>query len=155
LINYAKGFTLDIEIIEDVIHDCFVYIWNNKSNLTELDNIRPYLMVSLRHRLLKYLKKKSKVELKEENDSFLEYDESIETIMIKHEFKLELKGQLNDSYQILSSRQKEAIFLRYMDSMEYEEICKIMDINYQSVRNLISQGIKKLEEHLKKKIKNI
>ena len=138
-------------MIEDVIHDLFVSIWNRRMNISSCDNIRPYLLVSLRHALLKVLKRNSKTELKEEVESFHEEERSIESKIIEEEFRLEMTSELDKAYQVLSDRQKEAIFLRYMESMDYEDICSIMDINYQSVRNLISKGIKKLSEHFKEK----
>ena len=94
-------------------------------------------------------KKNQKVEHKEINDSFVSEQSSIEDGMIQSEFNLELKNRLKLGLEILSSRQKEAIFLRYHNGMEYDDICDIMDIGYQSVRNLISSGIKKLQKHLK------
>jgi RNA polymerase sigma factor (sigma-70 family) len=44
----------------------------------------------------------------------------------------------------LSPRQRKAIVLYYIEEKKYEEICAIMDMNYQSVRNLIHRGISKL-----------
>lgn len=85
-----------------------------------------------------------------ENESFLEKELSVEEKIIEEEFNTEMEGQLQDAYIILSQRQKEAIFLRYHESMEYDQICEIMSINYQSVRNLISTGIKKLASEMKK-----
>ncbi len=127
----------------------FVYIWQKRESLSDLNNIRPYLLVSLRHKILNTAKKNQKVEHKEINDSFVSEQSSIEDGMIQSEFNLELKNRLKLGLEILSSRQKEAIFLRYHNGMEYDDICDIMDIGYQSVRNLISSGIKKLQKHLK------
>ena len=50
--------------------------------------------------------------------------------------------------QQLSSRQREAIFLKFYEEMDYQEVAAAMDINYQSVRNLIFNGIKKLRDIL-------
>jgi len=44
----------------------------------------------------------------------------------------------------LSPRQRKAIVLYYIEEKKYEDICVIMDMNYQSVRNLIHRGISKL-----------
>ena len=44
----------------------------------------------------------------------------------------------------LSPRQRNAIELYYIEEKKYEDICTIMDMNYQSVRNLIHRGILKL-----------
>jgi RNA polymerase sigma factor (sigma-70 family) len=44
----------------------------------------------------------------------------------------------------LSPRQRKAIILYYIEERKYEDICVIMEMNYQSVRNLIHRGITKL-----------
>jgi RNA polymerase sigma factor (sigma-70 family) len=44
----------------------------------------------------------------------------------------------------LSPRQREALTLYYIEERKYEDICKIMSMNYQSVRNLMHRGLTKL-----------
>lgn len=47
----------------------------------------------------------------------------------------------------LSGSQREAIYLRYIMEMEYDEIVKILNINAESVRKLVYRGIDRLREH--------
>ena len=49
----------------------------------------------------------------------------------------------------LSPRQREALTLYYIEEKKYEDICSIMDMNYQSVRNLMHRGLTKLREMVK------
>ena len=44
----------------------------------------------------------------------------------------------------LSPRQREALTLYYIEEKKYEDICEIMNMNYQSVRNLMYRGLTKL-----------
>jgi RNA polymerase sigma factor (sigma-70 family) len=44
----------------------------------------------------------------------------------------------------LSPRQRTAIELYYIEERKYEDICDIMQMNYQSVRNLIHRGMMRL-----------
>ncbi|WP_418819655.1 RNA polymerase sigma factor, partial [Phocaeicola sp.] len=39
-----------------------------------------------------------------------------------------------------------ALTLYYIEEKKYEDICTIMDMNYQSVRNLMHRGITRLRE---------
>ncbi len=48
------------------------------------------------------------------------------------------------SNPVLSPRQKEIIYYRFVEGLSYEEICQIMDMNYQSTQNLIQRSLKKL-----------
>ena len=44
----------------------------------------------------------------------------------------------------LSPRQREIIYLRFYQNLSYEEIADIMDLNYQTSRNLLYKAIRSL-----------
>lgn len=152
LYHYGRSMTPDVTMIEDAIQDVFVNLWKKKESVSDTDNIRAYLIVSVRHKLLKLIKKQKRYEPNADDQSFLLEESSIEDQLVEEDFQLELRSRLKDSFNLLTGRQRQAVFLRYQESMAYEDICHIMEINYQSVRNLISSGIKKMAEDLKKKI---
>ena len=73
--------------------------------------------------------------IRDREHTYLEKEKScFENIKVKH-----LLAQL-------SPRQREALTLYYIEEKKYEDICTIMDMNYQSVRNLMHRGITRLRE---------
>ena len=46
----------------------------------------------------------------------------------------------------LTPRQREIVYLRFFSGADYEEICEIMEIDYQSARDLLYRSIKKLRK---------
>ncbi|NNF36852.1 MAG: RNA polymerase sigma factor [Saprospiraceae bacterium] len=145
LYNYALRLTYNQDLIKDSIQDLFIEIWNKRTTIGTTDAIRPYLITSLRRKIISTLKKESKTSQDVIEDIDFRSDEAIESNIIKEETAQERSEALNSAMSQLSSRQREAIYHKYYNNHSYEEICKIMDINYQSVRNLISQGIKKMK----------
>jgi RNA polymerase sigma factor (sigma-70 family) len=146
--NYALKFSKDIELVEDTLHDIFVQIWNKRETLSETDSIIKYLCVTLRRELIRRVNKAQLIagfDHVDQKDT--DFSLNIEDIIIQGEMDEINKNKLQHGLSMLSSRQREAIFFRYYECMEYEEICTIMDINYQSVRNLISKGIIELRNH--------
>ena len=146
LANYAKKFTKDAELIEDTIHDLFVSIWQKKENLSDTDSIIKYLCVALRRDLIRRVSKSMNVtsfDYSEKSD--VDFSLTIEDLIIEDETEKVKKEKLKSAFDELSSRQREAIFLKYYEEMTNEQICEVMDINYQSVRNLISKGIIELK----------
>ncbi len=142
LANYAKKFTHNTELIEDSIHDLFVSIWQKKENLSDTDSIIKYLCVSLRRELIRRVKQSMRVtsfDYSENTDVY--FSLTIEDLIVQDENDQAKQLKLKEAFKELSSRQREAIFLKYYKEMSYEQICEVMDINYQSVRNLISKGI--------------
>ena len=145
LYNYALRLSRDSDLIQDSIQDLFIEIWNKRNSIGSTDAIRPYLITSLRRKIIASLKKASKSSQEVIEDLDFRSDEAIESEIIKEETASEQKDALSRAMSQLSSRQREAIYHKYYNNHSYEEICEIMDINYQSVRNLISQGIKKMK----------
>jgi RNA polymerase sigma factor (sigma-70 family) len=56
------------------------------------------------------------------------------------------KRKLQKSMESLTSRQREAIYLRFTKEMSLDEICLLLDLNNQSARNLIHRSIEKLRK---------
>lgn len=49
---------------------------------------------------------------------------------------------------VLTERQREAIYYRYIEELNIDEIGVLMDMNYQSVQNLIQRSLKKMRDIL-------
>lgn len=52
--------------------------------------------------------------------------------------------RLKKALDELTPRQREAIHLKYSAGLSYEELSKVMNLNYQTSRNLIFRAIQKL-----------
>ena len=113
----------------------------------KLTTDKSYLLISLKNKLCDELRRRmfmSETAVEELNPvaagddvehQYLEKEKScFENIKVKH-----LLAQL-------SPRQREALTLYYIEEKKYEDICTIMDMNYQSVRNLMHRGITRLRE---------
>ena len=58
-----------------------------------------------------------------------------------------LTCNIKKGFDKLSPRQRQIINLYYLEHRKYEDICRIMGINYQSVRNLMHRSICRLREY--------
>lgn len=149
LIQYGSRFTKDATLVEDCLHDLFVYVWQNRQKLSDTDSIRNYLMVSLRRSIIKKVKKVSQSQNEiNDHDTAFGTALSIEDILTQTEMDEEKAKRIKKAFEGLSARQKEAIYLKYYNDKDYEDICEILNISYQSARNLVSSGIKKLRDIL-------
>jgi RNA polymerase sigma factor (sigma-70 family) len=130
----------------DAIHDVFCKIYVNKNELQNIRNIKHYLFRSLRNRLLDIYRKNKKITFDEIDDYSFSIEVSVMDTIIDEEERLLLKHKIESLMSKLTSNQREAIYLRYMQEMEYEEIALILNINAESVRKLVYRGIDKLRE---------
>lgn len=149
LINYGYRITPDHELVMDCIHDLFTDLWRLRSGLGETDSVRNYLIGSLRRRILKGLKSSARnsAELTDAHDRSDE-DTNFELALIRQESASQDQMKLEKAMALLSKRQREAIYLKFSEGLEYEQICELMDLQYQSVRNLISTGLQRLRENI-------
>ena len=145
LFNYGRKVFQDDIRTEDSIHDLFVELWERRDSIGTTDNIRKYLAVSMRRKMIANLKieKKTSADLENENVSF-DSELSIEQILIKQELSSEQSSKLKTAYQNLSHRQREILHMRYYQDIPYEQIAEIVGIKYQSLRNVVSNAIKGL-----------
>jgi len=148
LFNYGKKLTGSKNLAEDGLQDLFLKLWINREKLPEIDNHKAYLFTSLRNLLIDSLRWQSRfLNILEINGNDLfEIEFSIEDILIRKQVDMEVREKLLDAMNKLSSRQKEAIYLRFFEGLEFETISSIMEINIQSVRNSIHRGIMALRE---------
>lgn len=66
--------------------------------------------------------------------------------MISEEETQKLKRIVEDLLKELTPRQREAIYLRYMQEMDYEDIAILLNMNVNSARRLVSRGIDSLRD---------
>lgn len=144
LFNYGLKLTVDKELLKDCIHDVFVKLYIKRSELGVIDNLKSYLLISLRNKLCDELRRRmymSDVAVEELNaaSSVNIEDDYLEEEKQKKDFLL-----VRNLLEQLSPRQRKALTLYYIEERKYEDICAIMNMNYQSVRNLMHRGLTKL-----------
>ncbi len=146
LYSYGKKFSKDENNVQDCIQELFVELWERREKLSETDAIKPYLYVSLKRKIFQSVKKIRKSTDNELDESYFDAELAIDQIMIGNETDSETKQNLKNAFSQLSDRQKEILFLKYYSELDYKEISKVMDMNYQSARNLVSRALAKLSK---------
>ena len=148
LFAFGSRFTTDREMLKDCIHDVFVKLYTRRDNLGPIDNVDNYLFISLRNRINDEFRRNVKVRDEEICEANMHAVADNEEYM--HE-RMERQQALTDSvtqyFNKLSPRQQQIINLYYIEERKYDDICRIMGINYQSVRNLMHRSISRLREY--------
>ena len=148
---YAYGMVLchDGDRVKDNIHDLFLSIWNNRQGLTIPTSGKAYLMVSLRRKIFDRGSKRDQLTVAlEDAEMDRELFSDAEDQWIRAEEEAEIQQKLEMAMAQLSDRQKEIIHMKYYQQMEYEEIARVMDLNYQSARNLVNRALLVLRKEM-------
>lgn len=143
LFNFGYRFCPDGEIIKDCIQQLFLDLWNKNFDFDESSNIKSYLFRSIRNRILREKPKWNRNDpLLEEYNFILEF--GIEKQLIQNDQDKELAGKLGKILNALPARQREIVYLKFYEDMDAGQISLIMNINRQSVHNLLQKAFQKM-----------
>lgn len=151
LYDYGLRIAKSGSLTEDCLQDFFLYLFDHRQNLADLDIIRPYLFKSFRRMLLRQMNKplyrpftNKPIDLPIPDIQF-----SIEDLMIEQELFENRNQTLLEMLNQLPKRQREAIYLRYYNGLSIREIEDIMSISYQGVVNKLHRAISSLKKNPK------
>jgi RNA polymerase sigma factor (sigma-70 family) len=147
LIRYGNSFSSHTEKVQDCVQDVFADLWLYKHSLNEEVNVKAYLLSSVRNRIARLYERDHIFRNTASTDSieFL-FDFSIEHQLIIDENTADKVQQLNKYINLLPSRQKEALYLRYHQGLNVEQIADMLDVNYQSANNLLHRALLNLRK---------
>ena len=149
LFSYGTKFSADTAVVEDCIQDLFLEIWQRREFLSDTEHVKFYLLKSLRrkiHHELDKLQSRQHDPLDDKQTLDFLGEFSIETTLIEIETAELHQKKLHQILAKLTKREREVIYLKFYQEMDYEQIAGMMSINYQSVRNLIHTAIRELKK---------
>ncbi|HEV7350331.1 sigma-70 family RNA polymerase sigma factor [Telluribacter sp.] len=148
LFHWGMRLHPDKEFVKDSIQDTFLTLWKLQSTINEVENVRSYLMVMLKTRILRELSRKSvthQAHLSDEYSFSVEFSPDLRMIEEEHEiYQLRKLEQMINS---LPDRQKELIYLRFYQSLSFEQIAEVMQLGRQSVYNLLQKSLTSLRKN--------
>ncbi len=145
---YGMAFGIDKETILDAIHDVFLHIIEQENEINEQSNAKFYLLCSLKNRLFSIKRKEISFENIEEADdyNFSIAVSGLEDVIEEEEERIRLTAQIEDMLSELTSRQREVVYLRYMQGLSYEEIASLLQITPKAVRKLNYRALERIKE---------
>lgn len=148
LYNYCFSILRNQATTEDCIQDFFVHLWRKKSKLIPKSTIKILLIGILRNFTLDFIRK-SKCRLKHSHQFSLENPKStvsFEQLMIQAEIAESKKIQVLKLIDSLTNQQREALYLRYYENMDINEIATVMKLSYAATAKHLSRATKNLEQ---------
>jgi RNA polymerase sigma factor (sigma-70 family) len=147
LYRYGTKICPDTDTVKDSLQELFLELYLNREKVkVEPDNLKFYLLLALKRNLIRKLKAGRKMSANNNDTVEFEPEYSIEFRMIEQEKEAEINNKVWNALQQLPAKQKEAIYLRYNESLEYGEIAYILQISVESVRKQVHRAIKSIRE---------
>lgn len=137
----------DNEMVEDLIQDLFLKLYQKKIILEDNTKLRSFLFRALKNLIYNQLLRNAKLQSLPDYDFAFDLDYTIdEQLSWMHDQGL--SDEVHHILKGLTGRQKEIIYLRFIHEMSFEEISEIMKINIQSARNLLFRSMERLGKNL-------
>jgi RNA polymerase sigma-70 factor (family 1) len=136
----------DIEDAKDVVQDIFIDLWLKKEALQAIRDIKPYLYVLARNQVITAYRRKN-VQLRNESllfEGLNTMDHSAEDNTIAKE----LYAQINEIVEQLPETTRQCYHLSKNEGKRNGEIADLLNISEKTVRNNLSEALKRLKSHL-------
>lgn len=146
LANFAISKLNHAEDTQDIIHDLFIKIWEERQSLVITSNLKTYLFTLVRYRIIDKIRR---------NITRREYAITVQALANRLDHgadqQLEVKELnllLQDSLKKMPPRVQEIYLLSRHQHHSIAEIAKLLNLSTQTVKNQLSTALK----HLKKSI---
>ena len=149
LIAYGMKLCPDPDLLKDQIQELFVELWHSRENLSLTNSVKFYLLKALRYKLIRQEKNNATrigIDRRSVALSGKYREEPVETSLIEKEIHESQMALLRKAIKDLSLRQQEIIQLRFYQGLSNEQIAELMNMNYQSVSNLLYRALCRLKD---------
>lgn len=147
LYQYGTKLCKDEEAVKDALQELFLELFLKRDKIgISPEHLKYWLLLALKRNLIKKLQAKRKISHNFNESVDFETEYSIEFQIIETENDVEINRKVLYAISQLPNKQKEAIYLRFNESLEYGEIAVILEITIESVRKQVHRALKTIRE---------
>ncbi|QEH41315.1 RNA polymerase sigma factor [Chitinophaga sp. XS-30] len=150
LINYGVKMTGDRDLANDCFINVLLELWDKRSTLPDVSNVRAYLITCLHRRILQEIRSD-----KRRNDSHLRLlqeepgEVPYETYLTIAEGNDEFTRRFAAAFRLLTQRQQQLLRMKFFENLDYDHIAQTCGITRRTAYNIIHDALKQLKNELK------
>jgi RNA polymerase sigma factor (sigma-70 family) len=152
LLSYGKKLTSDHELVQDSVQGIFIDLYQKRvKKHFPIRNLKAYLFIALKNSILqKILQNRIYNDKVADNYQLNEFniEYSFQDQMINLEISKEKHLRLQNAIVKLPSKQKEIIYLKFEEELEYTVIARLMKITVESARKQLYRALLSLRQIL-------
>lgn len=146
LYNYGKKFTADESLVEDAAQETLLIIWQKRKSIPTITYPETYSYSIFRNTLFNRLKTQQRYG--DEATVAEEPEFGIDHIIINRETETLTAEKIKKALASLTSRQREAIFLRFYEGLPYEEVANTLGITTKATYKIVARALDELRQQL-------
>lgn len=139
LFAYGIAFGVEKDFVLDAIHDLFLHLFESADKIEILGSPKSYLFSALKNKIITSLRKQA---------NWLSLDEEVdaEALMEDEEERRNYEKEVENLLNLLTNKQREVIYLRFIKALSIQEISEILNITPKSVRKMIYRAIERMQQ---------
>lgn len=143
--QFAYSFVRSRELAEEIVSDVFIKIWESRSEIESILNLKVYLYVSIKNTSLKYLLKQHRqvaISIDELDVELESFSRNPEELMLTAEMMNKIQETVNE----LPPRCKIIFKLIKEDGLRYKEVAEILNISVKTIDNQLAIALRKINK---------
>lgn len=148
LFTYALKLTESRQVAEDIVHDVFLKLWLNRSNLPAVVNLNAYLFRAAHNQALNAFRRKAKeilVLAELEKDLHIPIDTTDNEIALS-----EVKAAIHLAMNRLTPQQRQVFKMSREEGLKQEEIAQHLSISLLTVKKHLTNALNCLRSEMAK-----
>ncbi|MCT4587533.1 MAG: RNA polymerase sigma-70 factor [Carboxylicivirga sp.] len=146
LFTFATGFIKNREQAEEIVSDVFIKLWESRSRLIEIKDLKNYLFIAVRNSCLTFLNRKKK------NESSLDtlpdyYIEKYAAYSEEH-ISSAIVDQIYEAIEYLPPKCKLVFSMAKIQGFKRKEIASVLDISEKTVEYHLKTAVAKILDHI-------
>lgn len=145
LVRFSLQIVKKEDAAEDIVQEVFIKLWDKRSSLEGVKNIKPYLFQATKNSSLNWVKSK-----KNNNQSIevVEFSHSSGNNIEEYLAFEETQNKINKALLILPQKCREVFLLSRNEGKSYKEIADELTISVKTVENHMGKALKILRTEL-------
>ena len=143
LFAYGIAFGVEKDFVLDAIHDLFLHLFESADKIEILGS--PFS--ALKNKIITSLRKQANwLSLDEEVEYNFKIEVDAEALMEDEEERRNYEKEVESLLNLLTNKQREVIYLRFIKALSIQEISEILNITPKSVRKMIYRAIERMQQ---------
>jgi len=145
LLPHIYQFVHSRELSEEILSDVFLKVWQIRSRIMDIENLRVYLFTISRHMAFEALKKAKPEAFMDDIPEQADFSFAPDLLLIEKEAAHQIAAAINT----LPPRCRQIFQLAKEEKMRYKEIAEIMGISVKTIDHQLSIAISRITAYLR------
>lgn len=142
---YAMHYLRDIDLVEDVVQDCFAELWERMNTEKTVSSVKSYLYMMVKNRCLDTLKKERQFDFSTSPSDLADIIQDEEA-----EERSLIEARLWTAIDSLPEKCREVFLLSKRDGLKHKEIADKLNVSVKTVENQVAKAMKTLKDGARK-----